>query len=67
VREIVEEAEEIGWTFVRFSAHGNVVLRHPTGGQVSISQTPKAPYIAFRNARAELRKVLKHGSDAAVS
>jgi hypothetical protein len=58
VREIVEEAELIGWRFERFTGHSCVLLVHPSGARVSISQSPHSPERAYRNARAGVRRVV---------
>jgi hypothetical protein len=59
VADLVEEGEGLGWRFVRFTAHEGVLLRHPSGEQVTISQTPRVPFRAYRNVRAELRRVAR--------
>lgn len=57
LRDLLDEANELGWALLRRTGHNNYLLAHPlTGQRVSVSSTPRDPNRAYANARAMLRR-----------
>ena len=50
MRDMVRQAEEAGFSFVRLTGKSHALMRHPNGSQITISSTPgdKKAEMAFR-------------------
>lgn len=56
IRELVDEAKTIGWTFVGMTGAGHLRMMHPNGSQMTLPNTP-SEYRGLKNARAQLERL----------
>jgi predicted RNA binding protein YcfA (HicA-like mRNA interferase family) len=58
MRDMVKRAEGVGFYFVRLTAKSHALMRHPNGGQITISSTcsDKKAELAFA---AELKRIVE--------